>query len=315
MSNLKIKESVHPIFSQSDFTFQTPMIIELENKLHEWIWNGATGGLVLGAYRIGKKKAFESISSRLKNRLNESIPVKRLTIKRRDVSTIASIFKNLCYALDIPVKNKATSDEMSNDIIHCFADLSLKNSTHQIVLVVDEMQRLNIKQIEAFAELYDVLSDIKISLIVIFVGNLNSSKSLIEQIKSDYNELIRGRFFTQYYRFYGLKNHDNTYKCLLTYDSNIENRTSITEYFLEKDYREGFRLADLSHQIWGIYENEYAKNLKIESWPMQYFVSMIKTLIVDYLPTYGVKNSYEMDEMIRKSIDASGLKPNLITLN
>ena len=72
--------------------------------------------------------------------------------------------------------------------------IAMCNSTKQVVLIVDEMQRLHIRQLEAFAELHDGLTELNVNLSVFFIGNHSSAQSLLEIIMKPHNELIRGRF-------------------------------------------------------------------------------------------------------------------------
>lgn len=300
--------SPETIFNPSEFFIETPVLKRLEDQLHHWLRTGMTGGLILGKYRIGKTRAIEYVSSRLINRYKESIPVKRITISLRDVRTVASVFKNLCFALDIPINQRTTADDMANDLTHCLGEMAIENTTKQVVLIVDEMQRLNVNQINAFSELYDNLSQLKINLSVFFVGNLGSSYPLLETIMDEKYELIRGRFFTHTFDIYGLQNRKDIHFCLKEFDKYY------TEYYLPNDFKQGWRLASLSSATWDIFEDNYKKPLKLDSWAMQYFIAAIRILLVDYLPRYDVNDNEAVDEMIIASIDASGLAPNLVVV-
>lgn len=302
----------HPIFNTSEFFIQTPMISELKGKLHSWLWNGATGGLILGDYRIGKSRAVRHISDQLVNRLNQPIIVKCMTVKPRDVNTIRSVFRNLCFALEIESKARSTSDDMANQLVHFFGDMAQVNDTRQVVLMVDEFQRLSLNQLHAFAELYDNLSDLKINLTVLFIGNLEASKHLVEQILRDEHELIRGRFFTQSFNYHGIRGIEDLHECLSAYDLKNNDTVSTTEAFLPMEYSRGFRLAALSSQIWDIYDQNYRQTLNLKSWGMHYFTAMVKALITDYLPAYGCDNEDDINAMIDESIKVSGLIPCLV---
>ena len=296
------------IYNPSELFVHTGMLDKLERQLLHWLHTGLTGGLILGKYRTGKTRALEYVSKRLTNRKGEGIPVSRITISQRDVSTIASIFRNLCFALDIPVKQRSTSDEMANYLTHYFGEQAIQNSTKQVVLIVDEMQRLNVNQINAFAELYDNLSLVKINMSVFFAGNLGSSQPLLETICNERYELIRGRFFTHVFDFKGICSRKDVEHCLKDFDKYF------TKHFLLNDYKKGWRLSSLSKIIWSIFERDFKKPLKLDSWAMQYFVSAIRILLVDYLPRFDIRDPEAVEEMIVASIDASGLRSNLIVV-
>ena len=122
MKSLAIKNQLHPIYNPSEFFINTPMMEELKQQLQSWLCNGISGGVVLGNNRIGKTSAMRHLSNQLVNRLSEKIPVHRMTISRRDVNTVASVFKNLCFSLNKTLKSRATSDDMANDLMHYFGE-------------------------------------------------------------------------------------------------------------------------------------------------------------------------------------------------
>ena len=73
-----------------------------------------------------------------------------------------------------------------------------------------------------------------------------------------------------------------------------------------------WKLTSLAPKIWQIYNEEYKKPLKLRGWPMQYFITAMTMLILDYLPEYGIEDDDEISDMIRHSIDASGLVPSMV---
>lgn len=294
------------IFNPSAFFIKTPGLKKLENQLHHWLRTGMTGGVILGKYRIGKTRAVEYVSKRLVTRSEEKIPAKWITISQRDVSTVASIFRNLCFALKLPVKVRSKADDMANDLTHYLGELSLQNSSRQVVLLVDEMQRLKVNQLHAFAELHDNLAKFKSNLCIFFIGNIGSANPLLETIKDDRYELIRGRFFTHTYDFYGLQSKADVKFCLKEFDKNF------TQYHLSQDYQNGWRLADLSTLIWQVFEPNFKRPLKLDSWALQYFIAAIRILLVDYLPRFDIYDEDAVEQMVIESIKASGLVPDLV---
>ena len=308
----RVTTNHHPIFNPSEFFIRTPMTDGLLDQLHSWVWNGFTGGVILGDFRIGKTRAIRYISNNIVNRLNQPIKCHRLSIARRDTNSMASIFKNLSYSLDIKLKSRSTADEMSNDLVHKFGEMALTNDTRQVVLFIDEMQRLKIRQLEAFAELYDYLAELKINLCVFFVGNYTDSRRLIKQVIETQNGLIRGRFFTHCYIFHGLKSRKEVQQCCVQYDLPYIRNIAVTQHFLPEEFKNGWRLESISDLIWDVFQDEYKAHLKLESWAMQYFTAMIKILLVDYLPRYGVEDDQAIREMIVESINVSGLIPDLV---
>ena len=315
MSRESTKNDIHPLLNPSEFFIPTPMIEDLLDQLEAWLWNGLTGALVLGQYRCGKTRAIDYISKHLKNRNGQAVPVHRMTIPKRDRNTIASIWKTLCFSVGLNPKLRATADEMSNLLFHYFMDLAQQNDTKQMVLFVDEMQRLDITQMEAFAELYDRLAEAKVNLSVFFVGNKEAAMGLISKSNSQQYELVRGRFFTQSCTYFGIRNQGELRKCLQAYDTccyPLEDGQSYTTYFTGEKCGKEWLLSSITDLVWEVYSDNYRSKLKLKSWPMQYFISAMRLLLMDYLPDYGHESNEELKKMINASIDASGLVPNMV---
>ena len=304
----------HPIFNSAEFFVETPMAIDLRNQLNAWVQSGATGGAIFGAYRCGKSRAIEFVSDQIYNRLNQKIHTCRLTIHRRTAKTETSIFRNLCLSLRLVPKSRSTTDDMSDLVFHHFCDLALKNDTKQVVLFVDEVHRLTIDQLEAFCEIYDKLVEVKVNISIFFIGNSNTSANLIHLIEKERNELIRGRFFTRRFDFSGVRTANQVRKILSQYDKShfpTPNGPSYTMHFAGEKCGKDFRLADLTEVIWEVFSDNYRNNLKLREWPMQYFISTIQMLLVDYLPMYGVDNDEQLYNSIYQSVEASELVSSL----
>jgi hypothetical protein len=314
---MKTDFSLADIYDPTKFLIQTPMMEELSEELHRWLWHGITGGLVLGQYRAGKTGAIRAIMNSLVTRQDQPIPAHYLSFVRRDQSTIASVFRNLCYSLDMKPSRGTTADTMANDLVYQFADMSLLNEQRQIVLFVDEFQRMQLRQLEAFAELYDRLTEIGTNLCVVFIGNTVASTSLIEEIALDINELIRGRFFTRTHNYHGIRNHGELKSCLEEFDKRIKidgSESSIAQYFVGDKLGPKWQLKSLSREIWHVYNSKYKHKGNIESWGMQYFVSTVKTLLFDYIPDHGIGSEPVIEGIIQESIETSGLVQNLVKL-
>jgi hypothetical protein len=309
MSNLK-KSKLHPIFIPGEFIVKTPMMSNLLNTIYGWVANGYTGGVVLGEVRIGKTFAIEYLKSNLINRAREPIPVVSMSVSKRDVKTIASIFRNICFAIGKKVLKYTIADNMANELIHYFGELSLTNQTRQVVLVVDEMQRLSLHQFEAFAELYDKLAETGTNLIVVFVGNESDSSPTIKNINSNKYELISGRFFNHRTKYHGIRNIGEVKATLKQFDTIIfksHGSKTASEYFLAETYMSGWRYEHLSDLIWSVFKEKYKDKYALKSWPMQYFMVAVKLLLTDYLPKFGTSDNIAIKEMINKCILASQL--------
>ncbi|MCW9012299.1 MAG: ATP-binding protein [Gammaproteobacteria bacterium] len=301
----------HPVFEPERLHIQTPAMKRLSEELHRWLWTGTTGGVILGMSRTGKTRAVRSLQSSLYTRGKIRVPVYYLSISDRDVQTILSVFRRLCWSVNLRNNARDKADHLSERFVHYIADNATEKNCRHAVLIVDEMQRLCPKQFNAFAEVYDQLLLLGINLMVVFVGNEQECWKLKEAIGKDRYAHIRGRFFTQGLSYKGLVSKAEVNYCLSQYDNlRYPNKgPTYTEYFLPEAVKNGWRLSALSGDVWRIYR-EYQKNDEIESWGMQFFLAAINTLLTDFLPTYGV--DHFNDDMIHESIRISGLLPSLV---
>lgn len=304
----------HPMLSPLTLRLNTPEINRLKESLTQWIWTGATGGFIEGAPRAGKTTALKMLSEELITRTGASVPSHIFSVPPRDRGTIQTLYRNLCISADIDIKHKTkiNSDVLLDDFYHFLMDKAFQAESDRAVLFVDEMQRLHINQIEVFAELHDLMEKKDVLLSVFFTGNDSECDALIKAIEHKTRRHIQGRFFNQRTIFRGINSHKELRTCLKQYDSlrfPPGTGPTYTAAFLPAETEEGFKLAQLTSDIWDVYKG-YKADYNISAWGMKYFTVAINVLLMDYLPKYGV-NDFSSD-MIKHCIDISGLVPSKI---
>ncbi len=307
-----IERYSHPLFNPLDLVIETKEISRLRSKIIQWIWTGATGGVVLGEARSGKSTAIETIHPALMDKGEKNIPSHLFSVATRDKPSITSIYRNMCASANLRLKTHEVSDEVAVKFLNYLMDAALEHQSKKMVLFVDEMQKLTRLQLDAFAELYNRMRKHKILLTVIFVGNIQESSELLDYIARPGKSYLRDRFFINKYDFYGIKNEESVKFCLSQYDHlRFPEKTgpTYTQFFLPREYKDGWRLASISPALWR-YFRTYQKTFKISSWGMQYFIATVNVLVTDYLPQYGIEG--DIPEMINESIKVSGLVPALV---
>lgn len=311
MTNLDIDYYNHPVFQPQELKLKTLAMKKISEEIHRWLWTGATGGLITGASRVGKTTALLALTSELRTRGKTPIPVYYISIPQRDQRTILSVFRQLCWSVDLRVTQRDRADHLSDRYVHYIADRAVEKDSRTAVLIVDEMQHLYPTQFNPFAELYDKLLLLGITLMVIFVGNDQECCKLIEQIQKPQYAHIHGRFFTQGISFLGLTSKNQVQRCLRQYDKLRYpiNGPTYTGYFLAEAVGKGWGFESLAEDTWQIFRS-YQKTYHIESWGMQYFTATVNTLLTDFLPRYGVEHFEE--DMVHECIRISGLIPSLI---
>ncbi|MES9972967.1 MAG: AAA family ATPase [Candidatus Thiodiazotropha sp.] len=301
----------HPIFYPVEFRLITPAIKQLQNVLTRLVWTGATGASLLGFTRAGKTTAIELISDKIKSRSGNKIPVLRYSAHQRDQHTIRSLYVNLLTHLDLPYRTREKTEILIDKLLMFIAETAKKHQVKQVIMAVDEAQRLAIPQIDVFAELDDRLrKEYSVSLMCLFIGNQEQMGRLLDAVHEGRNEHIEGRFFRQSFRFGGLRSKADVSYCLKQYDQlrYPYDGPTYTEYFIPSDYGNGFRLTTLAGSIWSGFRR-YHKTLGAKEWAMEYFVRTVNLLLTDYLTKYGAANY--SDDMISECINVSGLIPEL----
>lgn len=294
---------------------QTPMMQSLHNTIKHWTWCGFTGGLIVGEARLGKSWAIKQLTDYIYSSDGEPIRVFRVSFGRKDKNTVREVYKKLARRVGkSDIKQTDTSDDLQDFLLHALSEASLSNAKRKVVLTVDEVQELTLEQIGVFAELYNELDEIEVSLVVYSIANTQKFQKLAEQLLSDENRYLMERFFYQVHQFYGIRSCEELKRCLENYDKlamRNQSGTSIVEYLCPKMTNSGYQLADLAQHIWQIYDENYAKPLGLTSWGMTYFARALSIMLMDYLPTYWDDSQDVIDEIIDKSLKASGIEPSL----
>lgn len=307
----------HPLFDPSQLHFETRQTQKLAETFNRWIWTGSIGGRVLGHTRTGKTTALEVVAKKLTNRAGVVLPSHIFYVPRRDKPTIASVYRNLCLSVNLHIgTNRASlnADILASDFTQYIIDTTLANGTNTFILMVDEMQRLTPNQLYAFSEMYDLLRLSRLNLVTFFIGNKLESKRLLEVVKQKEYSHINKRFFSQRFIFDGLRTKDDVNYCLTQYDISVfppQSKTSYTHFFLPTEWNNGFQLSSLTDQIWTAFLR-VKKQYSLNDWGMQYFVSAINTLLIDFLPNDGLGNF--SIETILACIELSGLTSSLIDI-
>ncbi len=311
MNNTAVDYFDHPVFHPIELRLNTKAMEKLEENISQWIWTGCTGGLISGESRTGKTISVLDLEKQLYTRGNILIPYFYFSIPSRDIKTITSVFRGLCLQQELRETSRDRADHLADRYVHYIADKCVESNCYQAIQIVDEMQRLKAEQFNAFAELYDKLLLLGISLTVVFVGNDPECWKLVETLEQKHYAHIHGRFFRQGYVFKGMVSKDEVKKCLEQYDTLCfpKNGPTYTEYFLPEAVKKGWKISSLSDVLWRIFR-EYQKIYDIKSWGMQYFTVTVNNLLTDYLPLNGVDDID--DEMIKACIDISGIIPSLV---
>jgi hypothetical protein len=299
----------------SDVFIQTPMVRSLHNTLSRWVWCNFTGGLIVGDARLGKSWATRALGDTAMSAEGEPVRLFHIGFGPRDQSTIRAVYARVARAIGHDrITNATRADELQAYLFHAFAEAALSNQRRQVILLVDEAQELTVEQLGAFAEIFNDQDRVKNRLMVVFIANTQKFTPLAKQLLEVDNQYLRERFFHNIHHFYGIRSLAELKQCLTFFDHhwlNADNTQSIVDHYCPEMRAEGMSLADLSELCWEIYDERYAKPLQLQSWGMTYFQRAISILLMDYLAHYWRNDEATHRALIEKSIAASGIVPNL----
>ncbi|MBE8717509.1 ATP-binding protein [Cellvibrio polysaccharolyticus] len=299
----------------NDLFITTPMISVLHDTLHKWAWCGFTGGVIVGDARLGKSWATRCLGDSMPTADSEQMRIYHISFGPRDKTTIRAVYFRIASTLGAEdIRKTTTSDELQTFLFHAFAEAAMINRRRQVMLLVDEAQELSLNQLSVFAELFNDQDRVKNRLMVIFIANTQKFKPLAKILLDEENQYLRERFFHNIHRFYGIRTLDELKTCLTFFDRHWiddKKKISIVDHFCPQMRKEGVSLVDLAETIWTTYDKQYAKPLNLKSWGMTYFQRTVSILLMDYLAHYWNNDENTILTMIEKSMAASGIRPNL----
>lgn len=253
-----------------------------------WVENRCPGGIIHGRPRLGKTRAMQYLVNELSNTNNPMFwPVCTTTCRQYRAPTEGGFFEDLLRDVGHAIVGGLASNKRDrlNKFLLETAELS---RTNQIVLIIDEAQRLQQIQYDWLMDIYNELDTNGVFMTVILVGQdeLLHQRSVFLTLK---RVQIVGRFMVHTFKFEGIKRACELKTCLSGYDEYSEypenSGMSFTQYFFPDLFERGFRLASFADEMFEVYkelrkENGIKKPLEI---PMQYI-----TLATEYcLKRYG----------------------------
>lgn len=302
-----------PLLSPLSPILQTASTQALEEKVTQWLWTGVTGALVTGEARVGKTTALEILAQHLSDRQGSAVPVFFTSLEQLDRPNIKSLNWQLCVDAEVKTTQRQASYQLSASFAQRLMDETHVGGVKQVVLLIDECQRLTPDQFNALADLYNKLRAKKRLLLIVFMGNDQETSQLVELMSSKAYAHIRGRFFRTGWCFQGLRSVKEVRDCLAQYDTlphPFLPGCSIVEGVIPEAKASGFRLAGAAPMFWRVFR-DYQKRYRLTDWGMESFTITTHALLADFFPRYGLAALNE--EMIEAAIGVSCLVPSLVS--
>jgi hypothetical protein len=275
----------HPV-ETGDYIIDTLAINEIAESILSWIHLRMPGAIVYGAPRLGKSRAIKYIRNVFQFKYpNQWLNLSILT-RRRKTPNEDSFFEYFLKDVGHDHYAGGKASAKRNRLINFLLDKGDQTVRNQIVLFVDDAQRLTSLEYEWLMDVYNELESFGITLTTILFGQKELAQKRNSYIVSD--KQIVGRFMIHEKRFYGLRNQAELAYLLSSYDSITEypigSNWSYSHFFFPEGFKKGYRLENETNTIWNsIIEirAEFGVNKKIEL-PMHYLIAIINYVLLKY---------------------------------
>ncbi|MFJ7310829.1 ATP-binding protein [Peribacillus frigoritolerans] len=278
----RISNRSHPI-EQGNYLLDTIEINNLKEVLNDWIESRTPGGIVYGNPRIGKTNAIEFLMRIFESDYNGVVKTFRFNcqkfIRPNENTFFEFLLRDVGHALFDKGKANSKRDRLFKYFLHCGENLHRK----QIVLFMDDAQRLQEIEYEWLMDIFNELDRYGITLTSILFG-----QDELRYLRSTYSEAnmkqIVGRFMIHQYNFHGINNIDSLAYFLAGYDyaTDYPNNSgwSFTRYYFPKGFALGYRLEDFAETLWKYLQDLHINSMKKKTFevPLYYMTTVINNV-------------------------------------
>ncbi|WP_332822670.1 ATP-binding protein [Stutzerimonas kunmingensis] len=272
---------LHPLLS-TEYQLNTPTLMSVVQNACFKVLMRKTGVVFTGEPRIGKTRCCEALVHEIPKKFH-NVYAFMIAATNKDIHPqYSSIVHQLIEMEEIRPSTRTTFIQRQAMLIERLKIRAAANNAKQIVMLIDELQRLSAGDFNQLADLYNKLRACNITLTVVSFAMPSIEKRVVEFLSNDDRHII-GRFLSDIRPLYGVTNQKQLCTILSLYDTDSplpdNPRDSFTKDLLPKAYARNFRLADLSEDIWRemsrVASGKYVNNL-----PMQHLTQTIAYLFL-----------------------------------
>ncbi|WKC36742.1 ATP-binding protein [Ectopseudomonas chengduensis] len=271
----------HSLFS-NDFRLNTPALLAVVQNVCFKVLMRKTGVVFTGEPRVGKTSCCEALVDEIPKRF-PSVYVFMIPAVSVDSSgeRYSSIIHQMLDLEEIKPGSRVTFIQRQSLLIERLLIRAAQAKARQIVMLIDELQRLSAADFNQLADVYNKLRAKKVTLTVISFAMPSIDKKVVQFLDDDARHII-GRFLSDIRPMYGVTSLTQLTSILKLYDepsSYCGSEICYSSNILPKAYACGFRVSSLSENIWlemsRIATGKYVNNL-----PMEHITQVILYLFV-----------------------------------
>lgn len=241
----------HPIL-EKNYRLPTPMLERTYAVIRERVWMKRTGVYLYASPRMGKTTCAETVEALLLLEFPK-LHIIRINARRNLRPTETHMFRLLLEGVNHALSNRTHADLLFYNVK---ADIMVKLAAlggNHLVLIIDEMHRLNDVDLEQLLAVHNALHMQKISMTTISFAQPEIIDRVTGLMTRRQHQLL-ARFLAEPIQFEGCSSVDDLRNILNSYDYDSEypegSGWSYTRFFLPEGYEAGFRLINYSEKIW-----------------------------------------------------------------
>lgn len=281
----------HPIYTGL-YIVPTLAIDETLGWMRNLVDNRIPGGTITSNPRYGKSRACRyAMACRLGADENNRFLIYLFVCPFETRPNENIFFEALLAAVGYDIITGRNPREKRERLIGYLVQEVTRNDTNRIVIIIDESQKMQFQHYQWLMDVYNGLDMQGIALTVLLVGQteLHHMRNLF--IRTQKMQIV-GRFMVHDMWFPGIRNAEDMWVCLDSYDTvsryPLEEGPTFTQFFFPELYSRGFRLSLFANQLFEIFQDirtqTKIKDKNKTDIPMQYV-----TLAIEYfLKNFGV---------------------------
>lgn len=271
-----------------DYTIPTKSILDLQNKVEEWISMNDCGAIIYGEARAGKTRAIRYISMHLKKKYSSQLPVYTFTATDH-VPTQKTFYSSLLAAIGHEEPHKGTAVQMRQRLVNRIIVNALDTKYKRAVLFIDEGYLLSEKEYIWLIDIYNELNLQGILFTVFLFGTPELKQQKTGYISSGKKQIVL-RFMVNEFKFMGITNQREAAICMSSIDKPFlspawKEEIILSKLFFPMAYQDGQKLSAYAEELWNAFEIvKKENNIHTDQILMKFFMDAI----IHCMRRYGV---------------------------
>lgn len=268
------------------YTVPTKSILDLQNKVEEWISMNDCGAIIYGESRAGKTRAIRYIALHLKEKYSTQLPVYTFTATDH-VPTQKTFYASLLASIGHEEPHKGTAVQMRQRLVNRIIVNALDTKYRRAVLFIDEAYLLSDKEYLWLIDIYNELNLQDILFTVFLFGTKELKQQKISYISAGKKQIVL-RFMVNEFEFKGITNQREAAICMASVDKPFKPNgwkedVILSKLFFPLSYQDGLKLSYYAEDLWNAFEIiKKENNIHTNQILMKYFMDAIMYCLKRY---------------------------------